>query len=67
MKGWRLLIFYSLFAALAMGLNLAVQRLVLHMSAAVIVYIAALGAGTLSGLVLKYQLDRRYAFVKAAS
>jgi putative flippase GtrA len=61
-----LILRYAGFAVIAVVANLAVQRLVLWGTAAAEVggghFIAALGAGTLVGLVVKYLLDKRWIF-----
>lgn len=51
---------YAVFAAIATLANLGVQRLVLLATGGW--YIAALMAGTLVGLVVKYRLDKRWIF-----
>jgi putative flippase GtrA len=53
---------YLAFAALATIANLGTQRIVLSFGEAPNVYVAAIGAGTLVGLVLKYLLDKRWVF-----
>lgn len=54
---------YSGFALIAMAVNLGVQRLVLAVGAvAPLGFTAALAAGTLAGLVVKYLLDKRWIF-----
>lgn len=55
---------YALFAGLATLANLAVQRAVLALDAglSVLAYPAALAAGTLVGLVVKFVLDKRWIF-----
>jgi putative flippase GtrA len=53
---------YGLFAVLATLANLGVQRLVLGAGDAPLTYGAAVAAGTLAGLVLKYLLDKRWIF-----
>lgn len=53
---------YGLFAILATLANLGVQRLVLGAGDAQLFYGAAIAAGTLAGLVLKYLLDKRWIF-----
>lgn len=55
---------YVAFAVTAMLANLAVQRLVLAFPTpqAVLAYPMALGAGTLTGLIIKYILDKRWIF-----
>lgn len=58
---------YSLFAALATLANLATQRLVLAGSDSTLRYFAAVAAGTLVGLIIKYWLDKRWIFADMAS
>lgn len=59
----RALIFrYAVFAVIATAANLAAQRIVLQHDTSVSYLMAALGAGTLAGLVVKYVLDKRWIF-----
>lgn len=53
---------YALFAVLATIANLGVQRLVLTLGHSAVAYAAAVLAGTLVGLALKYVLDKRWIF-----
>ena len=53
------MLLYAGFAALATLLNLGVQRGVLALDGG---FVAAVAAGTLAGLVLKYLLDKRWIF-----
>lgn len=53
---------YVLFAVLATVANLATQRLVFQTGDQPIHFIAAVGLGTLVGLVIKYVLDKRWIF-----
>jgi len=62
MKHRRLILRYMAFAVLATLANLATQRLVLLAGDAWSIFAAALAAGTLVGLVLKYLLDKRWIF-----
>jgi len=62
----RLIIRYMGFAVLATLANLTTQRLVLLTGDAPSIYAAALAAGTLVGLVLKYLLDKRWIFNEPA-
>lgn len=57
-----LIIRYVAFAAVAVVVNLLVQRLVLLGGDGSAWFVAALGAGTLAGLVVKYLLDKRWVF-----
>ncbi|GAB4292115.1 MAG: hypothetical protein Kow0058_10780 [Roseovarius sp.] len=56
---------YAGFAVLAVLVNLATQRLVLGIAAAAdgAALAAAIAAGTLTGLVVKYLLDKRWIFM----
>jgi putative flippase GtrA len=58
---------YALFAVLATLANLAVQRFVLASGDTHLAYAAAVAAGTLAGLVLKYLLDKRWIFFDSSS
>lgn len=66
MTGWTILTRYAGFAVLAVIANLGVQRVVLWGSGAATVgagrFAAAMLAGTLVGLVVKYLLDKRWIF-----
>ncbi|MEW9855771.1 GtrA family protein [Novosphingobium sp. M1R2S20] len=53
---------YALFAVIATVANLGIQRLVLRAGEGMSFYIAAVFAGTLAGLVIKYALDKRWIF-----
>lgn len=57
---------YACFAAIATLVNLAVQRLVLVMGDGAGLFAAAVGAGTIAGLVVKYVLDKRWIFYDQA-
>jgi putative flippase GtrA len=57
-----LILRYAAFAVVATIVNLAVQRAVLVFGATPIHFVAAIGAGTLAGLVIKYLLDKRWIF-----
>lgn len=54
---------YSFFAIIATIANLAVQRLVLMDGDSTVMFMAAVGAGTIVGLVIKYILDKRWIFM----
>jgi putative flippase GtrA len=54
---------YGLFAVIATIANLAVQRLVLLGGDTTILFMAAVGAGTIVGLIIKYILDKRWIFM----
>ena len=53
---------YAAFAVVATIANLATQRLVLHHGETGLYFAAAVGAGTIVGLVIKYALDKRWIF-----
>nr|WP_321441321.1 GtrA family protein [uncultured Hyphomonas sp.] len=53
---------YTAFAAIATLVNLGTQRLVLAFGTDALFYAAAVAAGTLTGLVVKYILDKRWIF-----
>ena len=59
MTQWSLILRYGAFAAVAVAVNLAVQRGVLGLSLGLL---AALIAGTAAGLIVKYLLDKLYIF-----
>jgi len=62
-----LLLRYGLFALLATLTNLAAQRVVLDLLEGRFALPAAIGCGTIAGLVLKYVLDRRWIFQQKAA
>ena len=53
---------YAAFAAIATLVNLGTQRLVLALGTDAVWYAGAVAAGTLTGLVVKYILDKRWIF-----
>ena len=53
---------YAAFAVVATVANLAVQRMVLSLGESAVHFAAAVAAGTLAGLVIKYVLDKRWIF-----
>ena len=57
-----LILRYVAFAVVATIANLATQRLVLQVGDAGGFFVAAVGAGTIVGLVIKYVLDKRWIF-----
>ena len=57
-----LILRYTAFAVLATIANLATQRLVLQFGDTGTYFAAAVGAGTIVGLVIKYALDKRWIF-----
>lgn len=58
----QLLFRYTGFAVIATLVNLAMQRLVLMLGQGGAMLLAAMAAGTLAGLVVKYLLDKRWIF-----
>ncbi|UWQ64035.1 GtrA family protein [Leisingera caerulea] len=58
----QLLVRYTAFAAAATAVNLATQRAVLQLGETGVLFTAAMAAGTLTGLVVKYLLDKRWIF-----
>jgi len=62
-----LVVRYAAFAAVATLANLAVQRAVFLLGNSAIILTAALAAGTIAGLVVKYLLDKRWIFHDARS
>lgn len=58
---------YAVFAVIATIANLAMQRLVLLGGDGTLMFMAAVGAGTLVGLVIKYILDKRWIFMDTAT
>lgn len=57
-----LILRYAGFAVIATLVNLATQRVVLQLGDSGITLALAIGAGTLTGLVIKYLLDKRWIF-----
>ena len=57
-----LILRYAAFAVVATLANLATQRAVLHFGETGLHFAAAVGAGTIVGLVIKYLLDKRWIF-----
>lgn len=62
MKLYILVLRYTVFAILAIMANLATQRAVLWFGENSTLFLIAVGAGTMVGLVLKYILDKRWIF-----
>lgn len=58
---------YASFAVIATIANLAVQRLVLTGGKSTVMFMAAVAAGTIVGLVIKYVLDKRWIFMDTAT
>ena len=67
MTGPGLALRYTLFAVIATLANLGTQRLVLTAGDSGAVFTAAIGAGTLVGLVVKYTLDKRWIFYDSST
>ncbi|MFB9150835.1 GtrA family protein [Roseovarius ramblicola] len=57
-----LILRYAAFAVAATLANLAVQRAILQVGETAVWFAAAVGAGTIVGLAIKYMLDRRWIF-----
>ena len=57
-----LILRYTAFALVATIANLATQRAVLQFGETGVYFAAAVGAGTIVGLVIKYLLDKRWIF-----
>lgn len=62
MSAGTLILRYTLFAIIATLVNLGVQRMVLSGGDSAGYFAAAVAAGTLAGLVVKYLLDKRWIF-----
>ena len=62
-----LILRYTVFAVIATLANLAMQRLVLTGGDSMPWFMAAVAAGTLIGLVVKYLLDKRWIFADTSS
>lgn len=60
-----LVLLYAAFAVVAIIANLVTQRFVLQFGQTDIYFAAAVGAGTVIGLVIKYVLDKRWIFCDA--
>ena len=58
---------YALFAVIATAANLATQRAILQFGDSAIYFAAAVGAGTIIGLAIKYVLDKRWIFYDVAT
>ena len=64
----RVLVFrYTVFAVIATLANLATQRVVLAGGDSALWFAAAVAAGTLVGLVVKYVLDKRWIFADTST
>lgn len=67
-RGLRLILLYGGFAVVATVVNLGVQRAVLGAAGSGAAgFAAAMVAGTLAGLVVKYALDKRWIFLDPAT
>jgi len=62
-----LLLRYSAFAILATLANLGMQRAFLTSGETALLFMLAVGVGTLAGLVVKYILDKRWIFYDLAT
>lgn len=62
-----LILRYSFFALVATAANLGAQRLVLRGGDPGVHFALAIAAGTVTGLVIKYLLDKRWIFHDAAT
>lgn len=67
MSSQMLVLRYALFAVIATLSNLATQRVVLQVSETGAYFVAAVGMGTIVGLVIKYLLDKRWIFFDLTS
>lgn len=61
-SGISLVAMYSIFAVIATAVNIATQELVFRVYEGPFFLVSSVGAGTLTGLVVKYVLDKRYIF-----
>jgi putative flippase GtrA len=59
---WSLVVWYSLFALIAATGNLGIQWMVLEAYTGAYALLVALALGTLTGLVIKYLLDKGWIF-----
>ena len=62
MTGATLVARYTLFAIVATAANLGVQRVALEIDRSEVGFLLALCTGTLTGLFVKYMLDKRWIF-----
>ena len=62
MNSKMLILLYSLFAAIATIVNLSVQRIILNEPNTPLNLTIAICAGSLAGLSVKYQMDKRWIF-----
>ena len=67
MKLQTLIIRYAAFAMVATAANLTAQRLVLQSGDTAAHFAAAVGLGTIVGLIIKYLLDKRWIFFDLAN
>jgi putative flippase GtrA len=61
-RGITLTLAYTVFAVVATVVNIGTQELFLRMYAGALSLIASVGMGTVTGLLVKYVLDKRYIF-----
>ncbi len=57
-----LILRYSVFAILAILVNLVVQRSIFYLNDSTFVFVLALFSGTMAGLIVKYVLDKHWIF-----
>ena len=67
LKPWQLILLYIFFAILAIAANLLVQRIIIGAASSIIedtkwLLMLAICGGTISGLVIKYILDKNWIF-----
>lgn len=62
-----LILRYAAFAVVATIANLVTQRVILQFGEDSIYFAAAVGAGTIVGLMIKYMLDKRWIFYDMAT
>lgn len=67
MKFQTLVLRYAAFAVIATAANLTTQRAVLQSGDTAAHFAAAVGLGTLTGLIIKYLLDKRWIFYDLAT
>ena len=67
MKLQTLILRYASFAVIATAANLTAQRAVLQFGDTLAHFAAAVGLGTLTGLIIKYLLDKRWIFYDLAT
>ena len=62
MNRLELILRYSFFAVIATAVNLASQRLILFLMAHETALFTAIATGTITGLIVKYALDKKWIF-----